>query len=162
MRILGIDPGSRRTGFGVIDEEGGHLAYVACGIIAATNGTMPQRLHAIFTGLNEVIGLYGPATVAIERVFFAHNADSALKLGQARGVALLAVACADLAVGEYSALQIKKACVGVGHAGKAQVQHMIRALLGLSAVPSTDAADALACAICHAHHQSVLSAVGGL
>ncbi|MHB1567529.1 MAG: crossover junction endodeoxyribonuclease RuvC [Acidiferrobacter sp.] len=162
MRILGIDPGSRRTGFGVIDEDGGHLAYVACGIIAATDGTMPQRLHAIFTGLNEVIRLYGPAAAAIERVFFAHNADSALKLGQARGVALLAVACADLAVGEYSALQIKKACVGVGHAGKTQVQHMIRALLGLSAVPSTDAADALACAICHAHHQSVLSAVGDL
>lgn len=162
MRILGIDPGSRRTGFGVIDEDGSRLVYVTCGIIAATEGTMPRRLQAIFSGLNEVIGRYGPSAVAIERVFFAHNADSALKLGQARGVALLSVAQANLAVDEYSALQIKKACVGVGHAGKGQVQHMIRALLGLSAAPSADAADALAAAICHAHHRSLRPAAGDL
>jgi len=153
-RVLGIDPGSQRTGFGLLDDKEGRLGYVACGVIVAMSGTIPERLHKIFTGLTEVIEHYHPDVCAIERVFFAHNADSALKLGQARGVALVAAASAQLAVHEYTALQIKKASVGVGHAAKGQVQHMMRVLLGLSASPSPDAADALACALCHIHrHQ---------
>ena len=152
MRILGIDPGSQRTGFGVLDDKDGGPAYVACGVIVALSGSVPERLHRIFSGVDEVITTYRPDVCAVERVFFAHNADSALKLGQARGVVLVAAARAHLAVHEYTALQIKKASVGVGHAAKAQVQHMMRALLGLSALPSSDAADALACALCHIHH----------
>lgn len=162
MRILGIDPGSQRTGFGVLEQSAaGHASYVACGVIAATRGTLPERLGHIFDGITEVIATYVPEVFAIERVFFAHNADSVLKLGQARGVALLAASRAALPVFEYTALQIKKASVGVGHADKAQVQHMMRALLGLSALPSPDAADALACALCHLHHwDSRLDEVG--
>ncbi len=152
MRILGIDPGSQRTGFGVLDDKGGQPVYVACGVIVAISGSIPERLLRIFNGVDEVIATYQPDVCAVERVFFAHNADSALKLGQARGVALVAAARAHLTVHEYTALQIKKASVGVGHAAKAQVQHMMRALLGLSALPSADAADALACALCHMHH----------
>ena len=152
MRVLGIDPGSQRTGFGVLDDKGGRPTYVACGVIVALSGSIPERLHRIFSGVDEVIATYHPDVCAVERVFFAHNADSALKLGQARGVVLVAAARAHLAVHEYTALQIKKASVGVGHAAKSQVQHMMRALLGLSALPSPDAADALACALCHMHH----------
>jgi len=151
MRVLGIDPGSQRTGFGVLDDKGGRPVYVACGVIVALSGTIPERLNRIFSGVTEVIENYRPDVCAVERVFFAHNADSALKLGQARGVVLVAASRANLAIYEYTALQIKKASVGVGHAAKAQVQHMMRALLGLSALPSPDAADALACAICHMH-----------
>lgn len=152
MRILGIDPGSQRTGFGVLDDKEGRPAYVACGVIVALSGSIPERLNRIFSGVDEVIATYRPDACAVERVFFAHNADSALKLGQARGVVLVAAARALLPVYEYTALQIKKASVGVGHAAKSQVQHMMRALLGLSALPSPDAADALACALCHIHH----------
>ncbi len=149
MRILGVDPGSQRTGFGVLDEEAGRARYVACGVISASQGLIPDRLRRIFEGLSEVIEHYRPEVCAIERVFLARNVDSALKLGQARGAALVAASCGQLPVYEYTALQIKKAVVGVGHAAKPQVQHMMRALLGLQAVPSADAADALACALCH-------------
>nr|WP_297387683.1 crossover junction endodeoxyribonuclease RuvC [Acidiferrobacter sp.] len=158
MRVLGVDPGSRRTGFGVVDDQGGRPAYVACGVVVTISGTMAERLHRIFAGLGEVVERYRPDVCAVERVFFARNPDSALKLGQARGAALAALAGAGLDVHEYTALQIKKATVGVGHADKGQVQHMMRALLGLSARPSADAADALACALCHLHEsQGLLS-----
>ncbi len=153
MRILGIDPGSVRTGFGVIEEARSAARYVACGVIAV-KGTLAERLRAIFSGVDEVITTYQPEVVAMERVFFARNPDSALKLGQARGVALVAAARHGIEICEYTALQVKKACVGVGHADKAQVQHMMRVLLGLSVAPSSDAADALACAICHLHHSA--------
>ncbi len=159
MRILGIDPGSVRTGFGVIEERRAQACYVVCGVIAS-KGTVPERLAAIFAGIDEVIETYQPVAMAVERVFLARNPDSALKLGQARGVALVAAARHGIAVFEYTALQIKKACVGVGHADKAQVQHMMRVLLGLSVVPSRDAADALACAICHLHHQAGVAPTG--
>lgn len=152
MRVLGIDPGSQRTGFGVLDDKGRGPTYVACGVVAALSGTIPERLERIYSGVAEVIAEYRPDLCAVERVFFAHNADSALKLGQARGAVLVAMARAHLVVHEYTALQIKKASVGVGHAGKGQVQHMIQALFGLSALPSPDAADALACALCCLHH----------
>ncbi|MDA8390954.1 MAG: crossover junction endodeoxyribonuclease RuvC [Gammaproteobacteria bacterium] len=159
MRILGIDPGSIRTGFGVIEQQRAQARYVACGVIGA-KGTVPERLLAIFAGIDEVIETYQPVAVAIERVFLARNPDSALKLGQARGAALVAAARHGVAVFEYTALQIKKTCVGVGHADKTQVQHMIRVLLGLSVAPSSDAADALACAICHLHHQAGAASAG--
>ena len=151
MRILGIDPGSRFTGFGVIDTEGPCLSYLASGCIRITDTDLPNRLKTIFDGMTEIVRLHGPDIVAIEKVFMARNADSALKLGQARGAAIAAVLQGDLPVAEYSALQIKQAVVGNGRAGKEQVQHMVRALLRLDGQPQADAADALACAICHAH-----------
>jgi crossover junction endodeoxyribonuclease RuvC len=152
MRILGVDPGSRLTGFGVIDVgERGRLIYVASGCIRTPPEELPARLKAVFEGLGEVIAGHGPDVMAIEKVFMARNPDSALKLGQARGAAICAGLHHDLPVDEYTALQIKRAVVGTGHAQKEQVQHMVRALLQLSGLPQADAADALACAICHAH-----------
>jgi len=165
MRILGIDPGSRFTGFGVIDTEGTRLSYLASGCIRITDTELPDRLRTIFDGLTEIVRTHQPDLVAIERVFMARNADSALKLGQARGAAITAVIQHELPVAEYTALQIKQAVVGNGHAGKEQVQHMVRALLSLSGTPQADAADALACAICHAHSQAgqqALVARGGV
>lgn len=160
MRILGIDPGSRLTGFGVIDVlNGGRLAYIASGCIRTGEGALPARLKIIFEGVSELIATHGPEVLAAEQVFMAKNADSALKLGQARGAALSAGLAAGLPVSEYSALQIKQAVVGTGRAQKEQVQHMITALLGLSGTPQADAADALACAITHAHTESGLVAV---
>lgn len=154
MRILGIDPGSRVTGFGVINADArGKLGYHASGCIRIPATDLPARLKVIFDGITELVRLHQPDVVAIEKVFMARNADSALKLGQARGAAICAATQHELAVTEYTALQIKQATVGRGHAGKDQVTHMVVALLGLSAEPQVDAADALACAICHAHHQ---------
>ena len=154
MRILGIDPGSRFTGFGVIDTEGARLSYLASGCIRITDTELPDRLKTIFDGISEIVRQHRPDMVAIEQVFMARNADSALKLGQARGAAITAVLQDSLPVAEYSALQIKQAVVGTGRAGKEQVQHMVRALLQLNGLPQSDAADALACAICHAHTES--------
>lgn len=154
MRILGIDPGSRFTGFGVIDTEGTRLSYLASGCIRITDSELPGRLKTIFDGMSEIVRTHQPDLVAIERVFMARNADSALKLGQARGAAITAVIQHDLPVAEYTALQIKQAVVGNGHAGKEQVQHMVRVLLSLGGAPQADAADALACAICHAHSEA--------
>jgi len=151
MRVLGIDPGSRLTGFGLIDIDGGTPAYVASGVIRVPPGALPARLRVIYDGVSELIGEYAPHAVAVERVFVARNPGSALTLGHARGAALCACVAHDLEVGEYTALQIKQAVVGRGHAAKEQVQHMVGALLELSGVPAADAADALACAICHAH-----------
>jgi crossover junction endodeoxyribonuclease RuvC len=153
MRILGIDPGSRVTGFGVVQVlRNGRIEYIASGCVRVPQGELAERLKTVYDGVTEIIKTYQPTMLAIEKVFMAKNADSALKLGQARGAAILAGANQRIGVAEYTALQIKRAAVGKGHAGKQQVQHMVKALLGLSTAPQADAADALACAICHAHH----------
>ncbi len=151
-RILGIDPGSRTTGYGVVESERGKIRFVACGVIKTTT-TMPfsYRLNQIFSGITEVIQLHDPTEAAVEDVFLATNPGSALKLGQARGAAVVAAMQNNLEVSDYSAKQIKQAVVGYGQAGKAQIQHMVRVLLGLNKSPSSDAADALAVAICHAN-----------
>ena len=153
MRVLGIDPGSRVTGFGVVQVlRNGRIEYIASGCVRVAKGDIADRLKTVFDGVTEIIRTYQPTALAIEKVFMAKNADSALKLGQARGAAILAGINQALAIAEYTALQIKRAAVGKGHADKQQVQHMVKALLQLSAAPPADAADALACAICHAHH----------
>ncbi|MBM3345124.1 MAG: crossover junction endodeoxyribonuclease RuvC [Betaproteobacteria bacterium] len=151
MRILGIDPGSVITGFGVIDRTGNRLDYVTSGCIRTGVGDLPGRVKAIFEGLREVITAQRPDQVAVEKVFVNVNPQATLLLGQARGAAICAVVDAGLEVAEYTALQVKQAVVGRGHADKAQVQHMVIRLLKLPGAPSADAADALACAICHAH-----------
>ncbi len=151
-RILGIDPGSRITGYGVIEVDRGRLQYIACGtIVTDRKHPFAYRLNEIFDGLNEVIQVHLPAVAAVEDVFLATNPRSALKLGHARGVAVVAAMQNGLAVYDYSPRQVKQAVAGYGQAEKRQVQHMVRVLLGLSAAPSTDAADALAVAICHAN-----------
>ncbi|KXU37482.1 crossover junction endodeoxyribonuclease RuvC [Ventosimonas gracilis] len=154
--ILGIDPGSRITGYGVIRAHAQGTHYLASGCIRSGNANLPERLASIFTGISEIIEQYQPVTLGIERVFMAHNADSALKLGQARGAAIVAAAQAGLEVAEYSATQIKQAVVGSGAASKQQVQIMLTHLLNLSACPQADAADALAAALCHAHCRASL------
>ena len=151
IRILGIDPGLRVTGFGVIDKVGQQLHYVASGCIKTPAGELPPRLKVILDSLAEVIAQYQPQHAAVEKVFVNVNPQSTLLLGQARGAAICAAVLADLPVGEYTALQVKQAVVGNGHADKEQVQSMVQRLLKLSGPPSPDAADALACAICHAH-----------
>ena len=151
MRILGIDPGLRVTGFGVIDKLGQQLVYVASGCIRTPAGELPQRLKSILDGLGEVIAAYSPEQVVVEKVFVNVNPQSTLLLGQARGAAICAAILKDLPVAEYTALQVKQAVVGNGHAAKEQVQDMVRRLLKLEGDPQADAADALACAICHAH-----------
>jgi crossover junction endodeoxyribonuclease RuvC len=152
MRLIGLDPGLRRTGWGVIDAEGNRLRYVDCGVIAvAQAGAMAQRLAALFRGLTAMLDRYAPDAAAVEETFVNRNASSTLKLGLARGVVLLAPAERGLPVYEYSANLIKKSVVGFGHAEKRQVALMVRKLLP-GTVAAADAADALAVAICHAHH----------
>ena len=154
MRILGIDPGLRTTGFGVIDSEGSALRYVASGTIstgAVEIGQLPARLKIIFDGVREVMARYRPGCAAVEIVFVNVNPQSTLLLGQARGAALTALVASDLEVCEYTALQMKKAIVGHGQARKEQVQEMVARLLKLPGLPGKDAADALGLAICHAH-----------
>ena len=151
VRILGIDPGLRITGFGVVDQSGSKLTYVASGRIRTPNADLARRLKSILDGLGEVITDHRPALVALEKVFVNTNPNSTLLLGQARGTALCAAVMHGLPVAEYTALQVKQAVVGNGHAQKRQVQDMVRRLLKLAGDPSPDAADALACAICHAH-----------
>lgn len=150
-RVLGIDPGLRITGFGLIDCQGTRLRYVASGIIKSDGAGTADRLASILGSLSQVIDRYEPDAAVVERVFVNVNPASTLLLGQARGVALAAAAQAGLPVDEYSALQVKQAVVGYGKASKEQVQQMVKRLLTLTATPSRDAADALACAICHAH-----------
>ncbi len=150
-RILGIDPGLRTTGFGLIVATGGKLQYVASGCVRNTVGELPERLKVIIRDLGSVIIEHCPTEVAVEKVFVNANPSSTLLLGQARGAAISAAVLADLPVAEYTALQIKQAVVGHGKAAKSQVQEMVKRLLALPATPSADAADALACAICHAH-----------
>ena len=152
MIILGIDPGSRITGYGLISKEGNRLIHIDNGAIFTQSAKdFPQRLQQIFAGLSAIIEQYQPEAVAVENVFLAKNAQSALKLGQARGAAIVAAVCVGLSVFEYSALQVKQAVVGSGRAEKQQVQHMIKVLLNLPEVAQEDASDALAVAVCHAH-----------
>jgi crossover junction endodeoxyribonuclease RuvC len=162
MKILGIDPGLRTTGFGVISKQGNKLAYVASGTIKTPDADLPQRLKTILSGVSEIIRTYAPDCAAIEKVFVNVNPQSTLLLGQARGAAICALVSADLAVAEYTALQIKQAVVGHGKAQKQQVQGMVQRLLLLSGMPRPDAADALGVAICHAHSGDALATLGGL
>ncbi len=150
VRVLGLDPGSRRTGFGVIDCRGGELTVVAHGCLNVSGASPAARLRIIFEGLQALVSEHHPHEVAIERVFVSRNADSALKLGQARGAALCAVPPA-VPVFEYAPRAVKLAVVGSGAAEKFQVAHMIRVLLALRESPGADASDALAIAVCHAH-----------
>jgi len=139
------------TGFGIIDTEGSRLVYVASGCVKSGGGDLATRLKVILDGLKEVIATHGPVEVAVEKVFVNVNPQSTLALGQARGTAICAAVLAGLPVAEYTALQVKQSVVGNGHAAKEQVQHMVKRLLSLPGDPAPDAADALACAICHAH-----------
>lgn len=159
--ILGIDPGSRITGYGVIQQQGSEHTCLTYGNIKVTASTLEGRLEQIFSGITDVIETYRPEEAAIEQVFMAHNANSALKLGQARGVAIVAIANHTIPVSEYSARQIKQSVVGYGAARKEQVQHMIRCLLNLKENPQMDAADALATALCHANTRQSLANLGG-
>jgi len=176
MRVMGIDPGSRITGFGIVEvrclgklegkleanargapagfRASARVGYVASGCVRVPEGDLGARLRTIYDNISETLTTYRPDAVSIEKVFMARNADSALKLGQARAAALLAAAHRKIPIVEYTALQIKRAVVGYGHAQKDQVAHMVKALLQLPGTPQADAADALAAAICHAHHDS--------
>lgn len=159
--ILGIDPGSRITGYGVVRQEGNKVTYLGSGCIRMTDTELAPRLKKIYDGVSEIILQFQPDLFAIEQVFMAKNPDSALKLGQARGAAIVAAANAGLAVAEYSARQIKQAVVGQGGAEKSQVQHMVVRILKLPGTPQEDAADGLAVALCHGHtHQSLISMAG--
>jgi crossover junction endodeoxyribonuclease RuvC len=164
-RILGIDPGSRVTGFGVVDADGPVTRYVASGCIRTGGEDLAARLREIFAGVTDIVARYAPSELAIERVFVHRNADSALKLGQARSAAICATFTGSLAVHEYAARAVKLAVVGQGGAEKAQVQHMVRAILQLPAPLAADEADALAVALCHAHTRPLgarLAAASGL
>jgi crossover junction endodeoxyribonuclease RuvC len=152
VRILGIDPGLRVTGFGVLEIAGQKLTYITSGRIRTSDkGELPDRIRTILEGLSQVIAELKPQQVDVEKVFVNVNPQSTLMLGQARGAAICAAVISALPVSEYTALQVKQAVVGNGHARKEQVQEMVRRLLRLPGDPSADAADALACAICHAH-----------
>ncbi|AEA78806.1 crossover junction endodeoxyribonuclease RuvC [Vibrio cholerae] len=159
--ILGIDPGSRVTGYGVIRQQGRHLIYLGSGCIRTSDLELPLRLKQIYAGVSEIITQFQPDAFAIEQVFMAKNADSALKLGQARGSAIVAAVNADLPVYEYAARLIKQAVVGTGAADKSQVQHMVQQMLKLPGKPQADAADALGVAICHANTNKTLIALAG-
>lgn len=162
VRILGIDPGSRITGFGVIEQLDGSYRYITSGCIRVTGESLAERLREIQAGLSQVIAEHQPAVVAIEQVFMHKNAGSALKLGQARGVAVVTAASSDIPVYEYTPTQVKQAVVGKGNAAKGQVNHMIQALLKLAGPPQEDAADALAIAVCHSHMQNTLGQIPGV
>ncbi len=160
MRILGIDPGLRKTGFGIIDVNGQQLQYVASGtIVVPTEQPLAARLKVILEHIREIAALHNPTHSAVEQVFVNANPHSTLLLGQARGAALCALADSGLDVHEYTALQIKKTVAGKGHAAKEQIQLMVQHLLRLNGTPAPDAADALACAICHAHHAPLQQAL---
>ena len=159
-RILGIDPGSRFTGFGVLDFEGDRPGYVASGTIKSQDGSFPDRLRKIFLSVRDVVDQYRPDIIAIESVFMAKNASSALKLGHARSAALCATFGFEVEVHEYSPREIKQAVVGTGSANKEQVQMMVVSLLQLDGMPAADAADALAAALCHGHRRRLQSRLG--
>jgi crossover junction endodeoxyribonuclease RuvC len=156
VRILGLDPGSRVTGYGVVDAGRDGVHYVASGCIRVGNGSMPRRLLEIQRHVAELVSAYLPGEIAIERVFMHRNPDSALKLGQARGAALCGACHAGAPVFEYAPRAVKQTVTGTGAAEKAQVQHMVKALLTLQGRLSADAADALAIAVCHAQHRGPL------
>ncbi|MCH9643410.1 MAG: crossover junction endodeoxyribonuclease RuvC [Gammaproteobacteria bacterium] len=155
--ILGIDPGSRITGYGIIEQQGSSIKHITHGHIATKGDVLADRLHQIHEKINAVIAEHQPTCASVEQVFTCLNPQSALKLGHARGAALVAIAGCGLESHEYSAKQIKQSVVGYGAAGKQQVQHMVRALLKLTQSPQVDAADALAAAICHCHSQQLQS-----
>jgi crossover junction endodeoxyribonuclease RuvC len=162
VRIIGIDPGSRITGYGVIEKQGHRLGFVTCGTIrTVAEKDFSSRLLVIFNGLLGVIEQHHPEVAAVEDLFVAHNARSALKLGQARGAAVVAAMQQNLPVHDYSARKVKQAVAGYGQASKEQVQQMVQTLLELSGVPSSDAADALAVAICHANNMDRLRVSAG-
>jgi len=160
--ILGIDPGSRVCGYGLIRARGNSLEYLSSGVIRMGTVSFPERLHTIFTDLSEIITEYQPEVAAVEEVFMGKNASSALKLGQARGAAIVACTHHKVPVAEYAARKVKQALVGKGQAEKAQVQQMIKSVLGLSKVPPEDAADALAVAVCHANTENTLIKMAGV
>ncbi len=157
--ILGIDPGSRLTGYGVVNAVGNRLEYVTCGCLRLGTGTHGERLKLIFDGINSVIQEFSPQEAAIEEVFLGKSVSSALKLGQARGSAMVACLNSELTVAEYSPRKVKQTIVGNGNADKLQVQHMVKVLLGISGKLQEDAADALAVAICHANISKSLQRV---
>ena len=157
MRILGVDPGSRMTGVGIIEVNGDRVRPVYFGAIKAGDGEFTERLGIIFSGLQQLINEHHPYQAAIETVFVAHNASSAIKLGQARGAAVCAAISCEVPVAEYSPRSVKQAIVGRGGADKQQVQHMVGILLGITGPIQNDAADALAVALCHQHTQHTLS-----
>jgi crossover junction endodeoxyribonuclease RuvC len=160
--ILGIDPGSRKTGFGIINVLGSKTEYITSGVIRIPELlALPERLKVIFESVTEIIERYSPQEMAIEQVFMAKNASSALKLGQARGAAIVAAVAQNLPVSEYEARKVKQSIVGSGAADKLQVQHMVKTLLHLPAAPQEDAADALAVALCHANSQQHLIKLAG-
>ena len=162
MRIIGIDPGSRLTGYGIVDFDGDRNTVVDFGVIKAGSGEFAERLGIIFNALRELVQQHHPDAAAVETVFVSHNASSAIKLGQARGAAICAVIAEGIEVAEYSPRSVKQAIVGRGAADKTQVQHMVRVLLGMRETPAEDAADALAVALCHHHTHSTLSRMAGL
>ncbi len=156
-RIIGIDPGLRRCGWGIVEASGNRLTFIACGVLTPpVSGALAERLAYLFQHLSTLIGTYAPHEAAVEETFVNAGARSALQLGQARGVALMTPASHGLPVGEYAANLIKKSVVGTGHADKSQVQLMVKTLLPTAVFSSADAADALAIAICHAHHRTRL------
>jgi crossover junction endodeoxyribonuclease RuvC len=159
--ILGIDPGSRITGYGLVRQQGQKFEYVGSGCIRLSDGPLPERLQQIYNGVSEIIAQFQPQEMAVEQVFMARNPDSALKLGQARGAAIVAGTNHGLLLAEYSARQIKQAVVGKGAAAKEQVQHMVSFLLKLPGKPQADAADALAVALCHGHTRQSLIKLSG-
>lgn len=156
---MGLDPGSRVTGYGIIETNGNKHKYITSGCIRLPDEALSERLRRIYSSVSDIIHQYKPEQFSVEQVFMARNAGSALKLGQARGAAIVAAANSGLEVAEYSARQIKQAVVGKGSAEKAQVQHMVQLLLSLSDSPAEDAADALAAALCHAHSQHSMSRI---
>jgi crossover junction endodeoxyribonuclease RuvC len=162
MIILGIDPGLRTTGFGIIDKQGAKLRYIASGTIKSGEGELPVRLKVILRSIAEIAATYRPDCAAIEKVFVNVNPQSTLLLGQARGAAICALVDAELTVAEYTALQVKQAVTGHGKAAKEQVQHMVARLLSLPGLPGTDAADALGVAICHANSHDTLALIGAM
>lgn len=161
-RILGIDPGSRLTGFGVVDFSGDKPSYVASGTIKSVDGSFPDRLRQIFETVGTIVEEHRPDIVSVESVFMHKNAGSALKLGQARSAALCATFAYEAEVYEYAPREIKQAIVGTGSATKEQVQHMIVSMLSLDGIPAPDAADALAAALCHGHQRRIRAQLGGI
>ena len=159
-RILGIDPGSRLTGFGVVDFCGDTASYVASGTVKSVEGSFPERLRQIFETVGGIVDEYRPDIVSVESVFMHKNASSALKLGQARSAALCATFVHGAEVFEYAPREIKQAIVGTGAASKEQVQHMVVSMLRLDGVPAEDAADALAAALCHGHQRRIRAQLG--
>ena len=162
IKILGIDPGSINTGYGIIESKGNHNKHVENGVIKVKGETLAEKLKIINIEVTAIIETFKPNEIAIEKVFMHRNADSALKLGQARGAAITACAMNNIPLFEYSANQVKQACVGKGHAKKEQIQHMIKILLCLDKNPLSDAADALAIAICHANSRESLIRMQGV